>query len=37
MLPRLAFRRPKVLHPGWVEQVFQVGMPVALPDDLLVD
>ena len=37
VLPRLPFRCPELLHPGRVEWVLDVGVPISLLDDLLVD
>ena len=37
MFPRLPLGCPELLHPGRVERILDIGMPVALPDDLLVD
>src|SRR5208337_191620 len=31
VLPRLSFRCPKLLHPGRIERIHRVSVPVALP------
>jgi hypothetical protein len=36
VIPRLPLRCPELPHPSRIKRIFDVGVPVALPDDLLV-